>query len=216
MSEGPDSEFESLLDYLRDQRGFDFTGYKRTSLMRRVQRRLQAVGVASYDEYQDYMQVRPEEFTELFNTILINVTGFFRDPEAWNHLRDDVLPGILERRANGPLRLWSAGCASGEEAYSLAMLLAEAMGVAQFRERVKIYATDVDEEALAFARQATFSDREIEGVPPELVERYFDSSDDKHLFRKELRRSVIFGRNDLVQDAPISHVDLLLCRNTLM
>jgi two-component system, chemotaxis family, CheB/CheR fusion protein len=216
VSEGPDSEFESLLDYLRDQRGFDFTGYKRTSLVRRVQRRMQAVGIASYDEYQDYMQVRPEEFTELFNTILINVTGFFRDPDAWDHLRDDVLPGILERRANGPLRLWSAGCASGEEAYTLAMLLAEAMGVAQFRERVKIYATDVDEEALAFARQATFNDREIEGVPPELVERYFDSSDDKHLFRKELRRSVIFGRNDLVQDAPISHVDLLLCRNTLM
>jgi two-component system, chemotaxis family, CheB/CheR fusion protein len=216
VAEEPDAEFESLLDYLRDQRGFDFTGYKRTSLMRRVQRRMQSVDIASYDEYQDYMQVRPEEFTELFNTILINVTGFFRDPEAWNHLRDDVLPGVLERRGNGPLRLWSAGCASGEEAYSLAMLLADAMGVTQFRERVKIYATDVDEEALAFARQATFDDREIEGVPPELVERYFVSSDDKHVFGKELRRSVIFGRNDLVQDAPISHVDLLLCRNTLM
>jgi two-component system, chemotaxis family, CheB/CheR fusion protein len=216
VSEESDSEFESLLEYLRDQRGFDFTGYKRTSLVRRVQRRMQAVDIKSYEEYQDYMQVRPEEFTELFNTILINVTGFFRDPDAWDHLRDEVLPGILERRGNAPLRLWSAGCASGEEAYSLAMLLAESLGVSQFRERVKIYATDVDEEALAFARQATFDDRELEGVPPEFVERYFISSGDQHLFRKELRRSVIFGRNDLVQDAPISHVDLLLCRNTLM
>lgn len=216
MAEEPDSQFESLLVYLRDQRGFDFTGYKRTSLMRRVQRRMQAVEIGSYDEYQDFMQVRPDEFTELFNTILINVTGFFRDPEAWDHLRDDVLPGVLERRGNGPLRLWSAGCASGEEAYTLAMLLADVLGMAQFRERVKIYATDVDEEALAFARQATFDDREIEGVPPDLLERHFESVGGKHLIRKELRRSVIFGRNDLVQDAPISHVDLLLCRNTLM
>ena len=216
MAEEPDSQFESLLVYLRDQRGFDFTGYKRTSLMRRVQRRMQALEIGSYEEYQDFMQVRPEEFTELFNTILINVTGFFRDPEAWDHLRDDVLPGVLERRGNGPLRLWSAGCASGEEAYTLAMLLADVLGMSRYRERVKIYATDVDEEALAFARHATFDDREIEGVPPNLLERHFESVDGKHLIRKELRRSVIFGRNDLVQDAPISHVDLLLCRNTLM
>lgn len=120
------------------------------------------VGVPDYAEYLDYLELHAEEFTALFNTILINVTGFFRDADAWAHLQEDVLPAVLAARgATGPLRVWSAGCASGEEAYSLAMVLAEMLGVAEFRERVKIYATDVDEEALAHARQAGYSAREV-------------------------------------------------------
>ena len=112
--------------------------------------------------------------------------------------------------------MWSAGCASGEEAYSLAMLLAEAWATEAFRERVKIYATDVDEEALAQARAARLRAKEVEAVPPDLLERYFERADGAYAFRKDLRRAVIFGRNDLVQDAPISRIDLLVCRNTLM
>ena len=115
-----------------------------------------------------------------------------------------------------PLRVWSAGCASGEEAYTLAMVLAEMLGPTEFRDRVKIYATDVDEEALTQARQASYTEREVRGVPPELLERYFEPTGGRYVFRKDLRRSVIFGRNDLVQDAPISRIDLLVCRNTLM
>ena len=216
MAAETDPTFESLLDYLKDQRGFDFTGYKRATLIRRVQRRMGTLEIPGFEEYQDYLQVRPDEFTALFNTILINVTGFFRDPEAWQYLREELIPAMLDQRLNAPIRLWSAGCASGEEAYSLAMVFAEALGVEEFHDRVKIYATDVDEDALAFARQATYTDRELEGVPDDLRERYFESIGPRHVFRKELRRSVILGRNDLVQDAPISHVDLLLCRNTLM
>src|SRR4051794_20508847 len=185
--------------------------------MRRVGRRMSQINVADYVEYLDYLEVHPEEFTALFNTILINVTSFFRDPEAWDHLRQDVLPTVLSvKDQNAPLRIWSAGCASGEEAYSLAMVIAEAIGPDAFRQRVKIYATDVDEEGLAQARQASYSDREIRGLPLDLVDKYFESVGSRYTFRKDLRRSVIFGRNDLVQDAPISRIDLLVCRNTLM
>ena len=213
----PDPTFEALLEHLKSTRGFDFTGYKRSSLMRRVDRRMAQVGITSYADYLDHLELHGDEFTALFNTILINVTGFFRDMEAWEHLRDEVLPGLLAaRRPTEPLRVWSAGCASGEEAYTLAMVLAELLGPAEFRDRVKIYATDVDEDALAHARQGSYSEREVRGIPSELLDRYFEQLGGRYVFRKDLRRSVIFGRNDLVQDAPISRVDLLVCRNTLM
>jgi two-component system CheB/CheR fusion protein len=213
----PDPAFEALLEHLRSTRGFDFTGYKRASLVRRIDRRMAQLGVNDYGEYVDYLELHAEEFTALFNTILINVTGFFRDPEAWQLLREQVLPSVFQ--PEGPaqaVRVWSAGCASGQEAYTLAMVLTEMLGPAEFRSRVKIYATDVDDDALAQARQGAYTDREVHGVPADLLERYFDSTNGRHVFRKDLRRSIIFGRNDLVQDAPISRIDLLVCRNTLM
>src|SRR3954447_12241552 len=210
-----DPDFEALLIFLRERRGFDFTGYKRPSLMRRVRRRMAEVGIESTAEYQDFLEVHPEEFNPLFNTVLINVTSFFRDRPSWDHLRDQLLPQVLAAAGRG-IRVWSAGCAAGQEAYSLAILLAEALGAEEFRQRVKIYATDVDEEALAQARQAVFTEREMTGLTQAQIEEYFLPEGNRFAFRKDLRRSVIFGRNDLVQDAPISHVDLLLCRNTLM
>lgn len=212
-----DPAFESLLEHVKSTRGFDFTGYKRSSLMRRVDRRMAQVGVASYSDYLEYLELHTEEFTALFNTILINVTGFFRDVEAWASFADDVLPGVLAAKGSTEtVRVWSAGCASGEEAYTLAMVLAERLGPSEFRDRVKIYATDVDEEALSVARHGSYTEREIRNVPGELLERYFVNAGGRFTFRKDLRRSVIFGRNDLVQDAPISRIDALVCRNTLM
>ena len=213
---GDDQSLSALLEHIKNQRGFDFTGYKLASLGRRIQRRMQTVGLKDYDEYLDHLQTHPDEFTLLFNTILINVTGFFRDPDAWAYLREEIVPDLLRRREGQPVRIWSAGCASGEEAYSLAMVLADQLGVEEFRDRVKIYATDVDEEALAQARQASYTLHDLEPVPPELREAFMEPQGDRFVFRKELRRAVIFGRNDLVQDAPISHVDVLACRNTLM
>jgi two-component system CheB/CheR fusion protein len=210
-------DLEVLLDYLRRSRGFDFTGYKRASLSRRIDKRMQVVGVDSYLSYLDHLEVDPDEFTQLFNTILINVTGFFRDPPAWELVRGEILPQLLASKpASEPIRIWSAGCASGEEAYSLAMITADLMGLEAVRERVKIYATDVDEEALNQARQARYTARQVEGVPPELLSRYFEGNGQGYVFSKDLRRSVIFGRHDLIQDAPISRIDLLVCRNTLM
>ncbi|GAA0805712.1 CheR family methyltransferase [Spirilliplanes yamanashiensis] len=219
MTPPTDPRFEALLTYLKEARGFDFTGYKRSSLMRRVGRRMTTLRIADYGEYLDHLQVHPDEFTALFNTVLINVTGFFRDAEAWDYLRAEVLePLVAEKPAATPIRLWSAGCASGEEAYTLAMLLAEILGPEQFRQRVKIYATDVDEVQLDEARHASYDERSAAAaVPPELLERYFEPQPgNRFVFRKDLRRSVIFGRNDLVQDAPISRIDVLSCRNTLM
>jgi two-component system CheB/CheR fusion protein len=213
----PDASFEALLLHLKENRGFDFTGYKRSSLTRRVDRRMAQVGIDSYAEYLDYLEVHTEEFTALFNTILINVTGFFRDPEAWDYLRTEILSQALAAKTpDETIRVWSAGCASGEEAYTLAMILAEALGVEDFRARVKVYATDVDEEGLTYARHATYDERQVRAVPAPLLERYFDQAGGRFAFRKDLRRSVIFGRNDLVQDAPISKIDLLVCRNALM
>jgi two-component system, chemotaxis family, CheB/CheR fusion protein len=218
MAELPaDRDLEVLLDYLRRSRGFDFTGYKRTSLSRRIEKRMQEVGADGYLSYLDHLEVDPEEFTQLFNTILLNVTSFFRDPPAWEYLGAEILPKLVAAKAEEePIRIWSAGCASGEEAYTLAMVTAETLGPEAVRERVKIYATDVDEEALAQARQARYTAKQIEGVPPELLERYFEPNGDGYRFSKDLRRSVIFGPHNLIEDAPISRIDLLVCRNTLM
>jgi two-component system CheB/CheR fusion protein len=214
-STGP-AGVEGLLRYLRDARLFDFRGYKRGTLTRRIDRRLQQVGVEGYEEYIDYLEVHPDEFEQLFNTILINVSSFFRDPEAWEVVRQVAVPDIAARRPDGPIRVWSAGCATGQEAYTAVMALAEALGTDAVKERVKVYATDLDTEALGQARQAEYSAREVESVPPDLLEKYFRNSGASYAFSPELRRSVIFGRHDLLQDAPISRTDLLICRNTLM
>ena len=210
-------EFAKLLHYLRRTRGFDFTNYKQAGLARRFEKRMQMIGVADYAAYTDYLEVHPEEFEQLFNTILINVTSFFRDPTAWDYLAAVIVPDVLSRRVGDePVRVWCAGCASGEEAYSLAMLFADAMGREPFCQRVKIYATDADDNALAQARQASYTATAVEGVGAERLEKYFQQVQDRYVFDPELRRCVIFGRLDLFNDAPISRVDLLSCRNTLM
>ena len=209
--------FELLLQHLRQTRGFDFTAYKRTSLRRRVMKRMQLVSVPTFDAYLDYLELHQEEFAALFNTILINVTGFFRDPEVWTYLDTVVLPSLLDSRPESePLRVWSAGSASGQEAYSVAMLLAERYGIEAVRERAKIYATDVDEEALKEGRRAVFNAKDTEELPAGFAERYFTIDGPSANMNRELRRAVMFGRLDLLQDAPISRIDLLLCRNTLM
>ncbi len=212
-----DPGLEQLLVFLKQNRSFDFTGYKRSSLTRRLKRRMMTVGIDTFGDYQDYLEVHPREFELLFNTILINFTGFFRDSEAWRHIADQIIPSILDTvPGDAPIRVWSAGCASGEEAYTIAMLFAEALGLQAARRRLKIYGTDVDEHALTQARQALFSERALQAVPAELRERYFEPVDDQYLFRKELRRALVFGRHDLMHDAPISRLDLLICRNTLI
>jgi two-component system CheB/CheR fusion protein len=210
-------QLQELLDYLKRSRGFDFSGYKKTTLSRRIERRMAAVDATTFGEYQDYLEVNPHEFTELFNTILINVTSFYRDAAAWEFLATDVVPRLLQTHPPGaPVRVWSAGCASGEEAYTAAIVLAEALGPEEFKARVKIYATDLDDDALTDARHGVYSSDALKAIPPELVDKYFEPNARGLAFRSDLRRSIIFGRNDLVADAPISRIDLLLCRNVLM
>jgi two-component system, chemotaxis family, CheB/CheR fusion protein len=174
-----------------------------------------AVGVPTIPEYVDYLEVHPDEFGALFDTILINVTGFFRDPAVWDLVRSDVVTRILAAKTEGQaVRVWIAGCASGEEAYTLAIDFADCLGIDGFRDRVKIYGTDID--ALNQARAAAYTAKDLEDVPADLRVKYFEANGDRWMFRKDLRRNVVFGRNDLLKDAPISRMDQLVCRNCLM
>ena len=212
-----DSDVERLLAFIRDERGFDFTGYKRPSLARRIDRRMQDVKVEEYASYQSYLEHHPDEFARLFDTILINVTSFFRDGPAWQYIGEEVVPQILAARGpEVPIRIWSTGCSTGEEAYTTAMVFAEVMGEDDFKRRVKIYATDVDNDALGIGRHADYSPQQLEPVPEALREKYFEPVESSYAFRSDLRRSVIFGHHDLVQDPPISRIDFLVSRNTLM
>jgi two-component system, chemotaxis family, CheB/CheR fusion protein len=212
-----DQQFESLLAFIRDERGFDFTGYKRPSLQRRISKRMQDVGVDDFAAYEELLRGDGDEFAQLFNTILINVTSFFRDEVAWGFLGEEIVPKLLEAKQDGePIRVWSTGCATGEEAYTIAMVLSEALGEERFRNRVKIYATDVDDDALAQGRHALYDEKTVESVPAALRKKYFEPVNSSFVFRGDLRRCVIFGRHDLIHDPPISRVDLLVSRNTLM
>ena len=214
MSE--DVTLRDLLEELAEQRNFDFRGYKKNTLERRFRRRMFQLKLGSYPEYGDYIRKHPDEVTELLNTLLINVTEFFRDPPAWEILRHEFLPMLLKRLKPGhSFRAWSAGCASGEEAYSIAMLLAELFGPRIQEYDLKIYATDIDEDALNFARRGEYPLDAVRRVRPEWRAKYFRGKDMMRVNR-EIRRLVIFGRSNLGQDAPISHVDLLVCRNVLI
>ncbi|MER5253300.1 CheR family methyltransferase [Streptomyces sp. NPDC002855] len=212
-----DQGLEDLLRFIRDARGFDFTGYKRSTLGRRIRKRMGDVGLPDYSDYRDLLETDTDEFRALFNTILINVTSVFRDPEAWGLLKRDVLPALIaEAGPDDEIRVWSAGCSSGEEAYSLAILFAEQLGIEECVRRVKIYATDVDEEALRDARLGHYPARTLAPLAKELRDKYFERYGTQYVFRTDLRRRVIFGRHDITRDAPISRLDLLVCRNTLM
>lgn len=212
-----DPEFEALLNHIQEGRGLDFRGYKRTSLRRRITLRMEAVNAENFGAYRAHLEAQPSEYEELLNTVLINVTSFFRDEEAWGVIRDQVIPDILANAEDDrPIRVWSVGCASGEEPYSIAMLLAEALGIPEFCRRVKIYATDLDEEALKVARVATYSPREVDSVPADYLGKYFERTNNHYVFERELRKCVIFGRHNVVHDAPISRIDLLACRNLLI
>ena len=143
-----DPELEDLIHHLQQTRQLDFRGYKRTSLRRRIRQRMEEVGCADFATYRAFVDANPQEFSDLLNTMLINVTSFFRDPEAWDVLGREIVPQIIERKKEGqPIRIWSVGCASGQEPYSAAMLFAEAMGVEGFCNNVKVYANDLDDGA---------------------------------------------------------------------
>ncbi|HEX5435373.1 MAG TPA: CheR family methyltransferase [Candidatus Angelobacter sp.] len=205
-----------LIQELAEERDIDLRGYKHTTLERRIQRRMQQLSTGSYHEYLEYVRSHPGETSELLNTVLINVTRFFRDIHAWDTLQHEVLPVLFHNRSLGtPFRVWCAGCATGEEAYSSAILLCEFLGPRIKDYEIKIYATDHDDEALTIARRAEYNPDHLRGMRPEIREKYFTGETTLRVAR-DVRRMVIFGRSNLLTDAPISHVDLLVCRNVLI
>lgn len=212
-----EEELRPFLDRLREQTGLDFLAYKRPTIERRLRRRMTAVGAETLAEYRRYLDRHPDEMQRLVASFLIKVTEFFRDPDVFTHLRDQILPGLIsEARERGELRLWSAGCATGEEAYSLAMLVADVLGDDIESLPVRIFATDVAPDAVEFARRALYPESALEHVPPGIVERHFVKVDGGYEVRKAIRGLVIFGEHDLGYRAPFPRIDLVLCRNVLI
>jgi chemotaxis methyl-accepting protein methylase len=210
-------EFEAFLIYLKQSRGFDFSVYQRSHLQQRLGKRLKVLHIKRVGDYWDYLKEEPDEFTQLLNELLIQATAFFRDIDAWTYLSETIIPRLVASIDDQPhFRLWSAGCASGEEAYTLAMVMAEALGLAAFRRQVRIFATDVDDQALLRARRSEYSATALQSLPMGFRDKYFEPVKSHFVIRPELRHSVIFGRHNLVLDAPMSHLNLLVCRNTLM
>jgi len=210
-------EFEALLDYLKHERGCDLTGYKRSTLVRRFRQRMHSINIGSYQEYLQYLQSYDEEWMALLDTVLINVTCFFRDRDAWDYLAGEIIPKIIASvQPDEPIRVWSAGCAAGQEVYSLLILFAEALGIESCLQRVQFYATDVDKDAIQQARLATYSSQEVTAIPPQLLEKYFELTPQGYVFHRKLRRKIVFGLHNLAENAPMSKIDLLSCRNVLI
>lgn len=210
-------EFEVLLAYLKQARDCDLTSYKRSTLQRRFQHRMQKLKIDTYQKYLRYSQSHSDEHRTLLNEVFINFTGFFRDGETWIYLATEILPKIMIcQRPSETLRVWSAGCASGPEIYSALILMAEVLGLEFCLERVQCYATDIDADALQQAQKATYSDLEILGIPPQLLEKYFQQTQQGYVFHPELRSIVTFQQHDLMKAPPLSAIDLLICRHVLM
>jgi two-component system, chemotaxis family, CheB/CheR fusion protein len=210
-----DPAFERLFAYVRANRGFEFTRYEGTELARRTRKRMQVLEVDTYEAYLDHLESNPAEFVELFDAILPEVTGFFRDRDAWRHVETEIVPRILSgKQSPAPVRVWCPRCASGEEAYTAAMVFAQALAVGS-KAPLKVYATDANDDALSKARRVSFTAEEVANVPEPYRDTYFRRNGIGYAFDPDLRRSIIFGRHDLVRDAPISDVDLLVYRNRL-
>ena len=207
---------DELLHSLAEERDLDLRGYKAATLERRLRRRMSQLSLKEYAEYLDYIRANREETNQLLDTILINVTEFFRDPAAWEVIGNDILPFLLKRlRTGDSFRAWVAGCSTGEEVYSLAILIAEHFGARITDFDIKIYATDVDEAALTVARRGEYPPDRLRRVRPEWRHKYFSTAALPRVTR-EIRRMLIFGRSDLVHNAPISHLQIIVCRNVLI
>ena len=217
--DGPHGDLAKIIGLLRRQMGHDFSMYKHNTLYRRIERRMGLHQITNLKNYLQFLSKNPQEVELLFKEMLIGVTSFFRDGEAWDQLRDDVLPALLKARQSGQgLRAWVVGCSTGEEAYSLAIVFKEAL------ERVKhsgdhslqIFATDLDHDAVSNARQGFFSEAMVAGVSPERLNCFFIEEENGYRVISEIRGMIVFAVQNLVADSPFSNLDILTCRNLLI
>jgi two-component system CheB/CheR fusion protein len=202
---------------LRARTGHDFANYKRSTMWRRLERRLAVHELPDLPAYAEYLRENPDEAQSLLKDLLISVTNFFRDREPVEILKRTVIPKLLANKTEEhQVRAWVVGCATGEEAYSLAMLLAEHASNVPGRPSVQVFATDIDDGAIQTAREALYSASDTADVSPERLRRFFTKEGDSYRVRKELREMVLFARHNVIKDPPFSHLDFVSCRNLLI
>jgi two-component system, chemotaxis family, CheB/CheR fusion protein len=207
---------QRIFQLLRRHSGHDFSAYKPSTLRRRVERRMNVHHVATAADYAGFLEANPGELEALFHELLINVTSFFRDPEGFEAL-ERLLPALLDERAGGqPVRVWVPGCSTGEEAYSLAILLRESMERLHKHVTVQMFATDLDPSAIEIARTGVYPDNIAGQVSPERLERFFTRDDGGYRIRKDLREMIVFAPHNVTSDPPFTRLDLLSCRNLLI
>jgi len=210
---------DDILALLRDRTRHDLSQYKPSTLMRRIQRRMAVHGLATLGDYADFLRQNAQELDLLFKEMLIGVTGFFRDPAVWQEMADTLLPALLERRAADPtpLRAWVVGCSTGEEAYSLAMLLKEALDAQPGAARaIQIFATDLSADAIAAARRGRYPARIAAEMSPARLARFFTPTEGGYVIDKSIREPVLFAQHDVILDPPFTRLDILSCRNVMI
>ena len=206
-----------VLTLLRIRTGHDFSNYKRPTVIRRIARRLQVHETDDLATYLDILRDRPEEVLSLLTNLLINVTNFFRDKDAFAAFEDKVIPALFEGKSGGEeLRVWVAGCATGEEAYSLAILLTEHAATLSDPPKIQVFASDVDEEVVIRARGGRFTKAAVSDISPDRLGLYFINEDDQYRVRKSIREMVLFATHNILRDPPFSRLDLIACRNVLI
>ena len=209
--------FVKILMVLRTKTGHDFSLYKQNTIRRRIERRMDLHNIEDPDAYARYLTENPSEVHLLFKELLINVTSFFRDPEAFEVLKTEVLPPLLlNKPENYVFRVWVAGCATGEEAYSIAMILRECMDTARHPFKVQIYSTDINEDAIAVARSGVYPPNIAIDISPERLKRFFTGEENDFRIKKEIREMVVFAAQDVTKDPPFTRLDLLSCRNLMI
>lgn len=206
-----------ILALLRTGTGHDFSQYKKTTISRRIERRMMQHNIEDIDIYARYLSEHPSEVQTLFKELLINVTSFFRDQEAFEMLRHDILPQLLVGKPDDYVfRVWVTACATGEEAYSIAILLQELMEEAHRALKVQIYATDIDDDAVAIARTGVFPPNITQDVTPERLRRFFVKEENGYRVKKTIREMVVFAIQNVIKDPPFTKLDLLSCRNLMI
>ncbi|OIQ98975.1 chemotaxis protein methyltransferase cher2 [mine drainage metagenome] len=206
-----------ILMLLRSGTGNDFSLYKKSTIGRRIERRMSQHNIDDMDTYARYLKEHPPEVQSLFKELLINVTSFFRDPEAFVVLKQNILPELLKNKPEHYVfRVWVAGCATGEEAYSIAILLHELMSENQSVFKTQIYSTDLDDDAIAIARAGVYPPNIAQDVTPERLRRFFIKEDAGYRVKKEIREMVVFATQNIIKDPPFTKLDLLSCRNLMI
>jgi len=208
---------QDLFSMLKHRYGTDFQQYKESTVKRRIERRAQINRIADINDYRDLLKADEIELEELYADLLIEVTEFFRDPEAFGVLRNQILPQLMENCKDGDaIRVWVPGCASGEEAYSIAILLREQARVMGINLQLKILATDIHIRSMNKASAGIYSEESLAGVPADLVSRYFDTMDGEVQIKSVIRNLVFFSTHDVMRDPPFTRIDLVSCRNLLI